>query len=151
MSQSLSKIYVHIVFNIKYSSVTILEKDLPKLFSYIDGIIVNSKAAVMQIGGISNHIHLLCTLPRTLSAAKFVEEIKRSSSIYIKTLDRHYAKFAWQGGYAIFSVSESQLDKVKNYIINQKEHHRKKTFEEEYIDFLKAYNIEYDKNYVLKD
>lgn len=151
MAQSLSQIYVHLVFHKKYSSVAILEKDLNKLFAYIDGIIVNSKALVVQIGGVPNHIHILCTLPRTISTSKFVENIKRSSSMWIKTLGRHYSKFAWQGGYGIFSVSASQVHRVKNYIINQKEHHRKKSFENEYLDFLHAYGIDYDDNYVLKD
>ena len=117
MAQSLSKIYVHLVFHTKYSSVTILEKDLPKLFAYIDGIIVNNKAMVIQIGGIHNHLHILCTLPRTISTASFVEDIKKCSSKWIKTLDPYYSNFAWQGGYGIFSVSASQITKVKNYII----------------------------------
>ena len=71
--------------------------------------------------------------------------------MWIKTLGRHYSKFAWQGGYGIFSVSASQVHRVKDYIINQKEHHRKKSFENEYLDFLHAYGIDYDDNYVLKD
>ena len=82
MAQSLSKIYVHLVFHKKYSSVAILEKDLPKLFAYIDGIIVNNKGFVIQIGGIPNHVHILCSLPRTITVAKFVEDIKLIHLIY---------------------------------------------------------------------
>ncbi len=151
MAQSLSKIYVHLVFHTKYSSVTILEKDLPKLFAYIDGIIVNNKAMVIQIGGIHNHLHILCTLPRTISTASFVEDIKKCSSKWIKTLDPYYSNFAWQGGYGIFSVSESQVSKVKNYILNQKQHHKVRTFEDEYVSLLDIHKIEYDKDYFLKD
>lgn len=151
MAQSLAQVYIHLVFHTKYSSVTIREEDLPKLFAYIDGIIVNQNAMVIQIGGVPNHIHILCTLPRIVSMANFVEEIKKCSSRWIKTLDSYYSKFAWQGGYGIFSVSASQVQKVKNYVTNQKEHHRKKTFQEEYEAFLKAYNIEYDPEYVFKD
>ena len=151
MAQSLSKIYVHIVFHIKYSSVTILETDLPKLFAYIDGIIVNNKAMVIQIGGMHNHLHILCTLPRIISTASFVEAIKKCSSKWIKTLNPYYSNFAWQGGYGIFSVSASQVTKVKNYILNQKQHHNIKTFEEEYVSLLEAYEIEYNKDYFLKD
>ena len=151
MSQSLSQIYVHLIFHKKYNSVAILEKDLPKLFAYIDGIIVNNKAIVKQIGGVSNHIHILCTHPRTITTAKLVEEIKRCSSKWLKTLNPYYINFAWQGGYGIFSVSASQVHKVERYIMNQKEHHRKQLFEEEYIEFLKSHNIEYDEDYVLKD
>lgn len=151
MAQSLAQVYIHLVFHTKYSSVTIREEDLPKLFAYIDGIIVNQNAMVIQIGGVPNHIHILCTLPRIVSMANFVEEIKKCSSRWIKTLDSYYSKFAWQGGYGIFSVSASQVQKVKDYVTNQKEHHRKKTFQEEYEAFLKAYNIEYDPEYVFKD
>ena len=151
MAQSLSKIYVHLIFHTKYSSVTILEKDLPKLFAYIDGIIVNNKAMVIQIGGIHNHLHILCTLPRTISTASFVEDIKKCSSKWIKTLDPYYSNFAWQGGYGIFSVSESQVSKVKNYILNQKQHHKVRTFEDEYVSLLDIHKIEYDKDYFLKD
>lgn len=151
MAQSLSKIYVHLVFHIKYSSVKILEKDLPKLFAYIDGIIVNNKAMVIQIGGIHNHLHILCTLPRTISTASFVEDIKKCSSKWIKTLDPYYSNFAWQGGYGIFSVSESQVSKVKNYILNQKQHHKVRTFEDEYVSLLDIHKIEYNKDYFLKD
>ena len=151
MAQSLAQVYIHLVFHTKYSSVTIREEDLPKLFAYIDGIVVNQNAMVIQIGGVPNHIHILCTLPRIVSMANFVEEIKKCSSRWIKTLDSYYSKFAWQGGYGIFSVSASQVQKVKDYVTNQKEHHRKKTFQEEYEAFLKAYNIEYDPKYVFKD
>lgn len=151
MAQSLAQVYIHLVFHTKYSSVTIREEDLPKLFAYIDGIVVNQNAMVIQIGGVPNHIHILCTLPRIVSMANFVEEIKKCSSRWIKTLDSYYSKFAWQGGYGIFSVSASQVQKVKDYVRNQKEHHRKKTFQEEYEAFLKAYNIEYNPEYVFKD
>jgi len=151
MAQSLAQVYIHLVFHTKYNSVTIREDDLPELFAYIDGIIVNKNSMVIQIGGVPNHIHILCTLPRTISMADFVEDIKKCSSKWIKTLSPYYSKFAWQGGYAIFSVSASQVQKVKDYVTNQKEHHRKKTFQEEYEAFLQAYNIEYNPEYVFKD
>lgn len=100
---------------------------------------------------IETKLNILCTHPRTVTTAKLVEEIKRCSSRWLKTLSPYYIDFAWQGGYAIFSVSASQLDAVERYIMNQQEHHKKKSFEEEYIEFLNAYNIKYDKDYVLKD
>jgi REP element-mobilizing transposase RayT len=151
MAQSLAQVYIHLVFHTKYSSVTIREEDLPALFAYIDGIIVNKNAMVIQIGGVPNHIHILCTLPRTISMADFVEDIKKCSSKWMKTIAPYYSEFAWQGGYAVFSVSASGVEKVKAYVQNQKEHHRKKTFKEEYEAFLKAYNIEYNPEYVFKD
>lgn len=151
MAQSLAQVYIHLVFHTKYNSVTIREDDLPALFAYTDGIIVNKKSMVIQIGGVPNHIHILCTLPRTVSMADFVEDIKKSSSKWIKTLNPYYSQFAWQGGYGIFSVSASAVEKVKRYVVNQKEHHRKKTFREEYEAFLQAYNIEYNPEFVFRD
>ncbi len=151
MAQSLAQVYIHLVFHTKYNSVTIREEDLPALFAYVDGIIVNKKSMVIQIGGVPNHIHILCTLPRTVSMADFVEDIKKSSSKWIKTLNPYYSQFAWQGGYGIFSVSASAVEKVKRYVMNQKEHHRKKTFREEYEAFLQAYNIEYNPEFVFRD
>ena len=151
MAQSLAQVYIHLVFHTKYNSVTIREDELPALFAYIDGIIVNKKSMVIQIGGVPNHIHILCTLPRTVSMADFVEDIKKCSSKWIKTLNPYYSQFAWQGGYGIFSVSASAVEKVKLYVMNQKEHHRKMTFREEYEAFLQAYNIEYNPEYVFRD
>ncbi|MBR5434265.1 MAG: transposase [Bacteroidales bacterium] len=151
MAQSLAQVYIHLVFHTKYNSVTICEEDLPALFAYVDGIIVNKKSMVIQIGGVPNHIHILCTLPRTVSMADFMEDIKKCSSKWIKTLNPYYSQFAWQGGYGIFSVSASAVEKVKRYVMNQKEHHRKKTFREEYEAFLQAYNIEYNPEFVFRD
>ena len=151
MAQSLSQIYIHLVFHTRNDGITLLEEDCPKMFAYLDGIIVNKGAMVIQIGGRPDHIHILCTLPRTISVADFVEDIKKCSSKWIKTQHPRYAKFAWQGGYGVFSVSSSQLQKTKEYVMNQKVHHEKRTFREEYEDFLKLYHIEYHPNYVFKD
>ena len=151
MAQSLAQVYIHLVFHTKYNSVTIREEDLSALFAYVDGIIVNKKSMVIQIGGVPNHIHILCTLPRTVSMADFVEDIKKCSSKWIKTLNPNYSQFAWQGGYGIFSVSASAVEKVKRYVMNQKEHHRKKTFQEEYEAFLQAYSIEYNPEFVFRE
>ena len=151
MAQSLAQVYIHLVFHTKYCSVTIREEDLPKLFAYIDGIIVNKNAMVIQIGGVPNHLHVLCTLPRTISMADFVEDIKKCSSKWIKTLNPYYAQFAWQGGYGVFSVSASAVERVKNYVMTQKEHHQKMDFRKEYEEWLKAYGVEYNPEYVFKD
>ena len=151
MAHSLAQIYIHLIFHVKYSSVTIREEDLPKLFAYINGIIINKKAAVIQIGGIPNHLHILCTLPRTIAMADFVEDIKKCSSKWIKTLNPYYDQFAWQAGYGAFSVSASAVERAKDYVMTQKEHHQKIDFRTEYEQWLKAYNIEYNPDYVFKD
>ena len=121
------------------------------MFAYMDGIIVNKGSSVIQIGGRPDHIHILCTLPRTISVADLVEDIKKCSTKWVKTVDERYAKFAWQGGYGVFSICASQLEKAKNYVLNQKEHHKKKTFREEYEELLRHYNVEYNPEYVFSN
>ncbi len=101
------------------------------------------------IGVMPDHIHALCVLSKNVALSKLVEEIKRHSSKWIKTKAVNLSKFHWQNGYGAFSVSQSQLDKVRNYILNQKEHHRKRTFQEEVKAFQDKYNVEYDNRYLL--
>ena len=100
------------------------------------------------INGIENHIHILCIQSKNIALADLLEELKRNSSRWIKTKGTHYADFAWQGGYGGFSVSQSKVDVVKRYIENQKEHHKTETFKDEYIRFLKKYEIEYNEEYL---
>lgn len=151
MAQSLSQIYLHIVFHTKYDGITLLEDDCPKMFAYMDGIIVNKGSSVIQIGGRPDHIHILCTLPRTISVADLVEDIKKCSTKWVKTVDERYAKFAWQGGYGVFSICASQLEKARNYVLNQKEHHKKKTFRDEYEELLRHYNVDYNPEYAFSN
>lgn len=151
MPQSLSQIYIHLVFHVRYDGITVKEQDLPRLYAYLDGIIANKHSLVIQIGGTQDHVHILCTLPRTISVSDFVEDIKKCSSKWLKTVSPDYGKFAWQGGYGVFSVSVSQLDNTRKYICSQKEHHQNKSFQEEYEAFLKAYNVKYDPQYVFSD
>jgi REP element-mobilizing transposase RayT len=89
-------------------------------------------------------------MSKNISLSKFLEEIKRNSSRWIKTKNDHYKQFAWQGGYSGYSVSQSKVNIVANYIEGQKEHHKKTTFKDEYIKFLKEYGIDYDENYLWK-
>lgn len=151
MSQSLCKIYLHVIFHIKTTSPHIKGEDLNRLHSYIGALINETGCQTIRVGGTENHIHALCLLSRTETPAHLVEEIKRNSSRWIKSLDNHYGHFAWQGGYAVFSVSQSVVDKTLAYIENQQEHHKKQSFEDEYLAFLSMYNIEYDEQYVLSD
>ena len=106
---------------------------------------------VVCVGGTCNHVHTLLLLSKTETVAHVVEEMKRNSSRWIKTLSPKYEKFAWQGGYAAFSVSQSQVDTVMNYIDNQAEHHKKQNYRDEYLALLRLYHIEYDERYVLSD
>jgi REP element-mobilizing transposase RayT len=151
MPQSLSKIYLHIIFHIKTTSPSIEEEHLSRLHQYIGKLVNTSGSQVISIGGTENHVHALVMLKNTENVAHLVEEMKRNSSRWIKTLSPAYEEFAWQGGYAALSVGQSQVDIVIKYIGNQAEHHRKQSFRDKYMQFLRLYKIQYDERYVLSD
>jgi putative transposase len=148
MSQSFVQIYVHIVFHTK-NNVSLIKEDVEKeLYSYLGGILKNYKSNPLQIGGTSDHLHVLCTLPKTISTADLVEEIKKSSSKWIKTKGDHYQNFYWQDGYGGFSVSNSGVEAVKKYILTQKEHHKRLTAIDEYKNLLDEHGIQYEDRYL---
>ena len=151
MAQSLCKIYLHIIFHVKTTSPQIANEHLERMHSYIGQLVNTTGCKVIRVGGIGDHVHVVCVLSRNENVSHLVEEIKRNSSRWIKTLDSTYEHFAWQGGYAVFSVSQSQVDKVVDYVANQAEHHKKQSFRDEYLTFLRLYNVEYDDRYVLSD
>ena len=151
MSQSLCKIYLHIIFHIKTSSPCILDDDLDRVHAYIGQLVNDANCLNIWVDGTGDHVHVLCLLGREISIANLLETLKRNSSRWIKSLSPHYSMSAWQGGYAALSVSQSVVDKTLAYIKNQKAHHKKTTFQEEYKQFLKLYNIEYDEKYVFSD
>lgn len=150
MSQSLSKIYLHIIFHVK-EGCRIHGEDLAALHAYISGILIQKSSVSLCVGGIHDHVHVLCTLPRIMSVADLVRYIKASSSHWLSSQRRCYSKFGWQNGYAVFSVSQSQVEKVKKYIGSQAEHHKKVSCRDEYISFLKLYDIDYDEKYLFDD
>ena len=149
MAQSLSQIYIHLVFHTKKQLIR--REHLKQLWAYIAGIVIKKKCIVDVVGGEPDHVHILCTLPRTQSTSDFVEDIKRESSRWIKTIAPFYNAFAWQRGYAVYSVSHSKIGVVNNYISNQEEHHKKITFRDEYEQWLKEYNVEYNTEYLWTD
>jgi putative transposase len=151
MAQSLSKLFVHIIFHIKIPATYIRNAEKDELYAYMGAIIKDNKSIPILINGVKDHVHILCVMSKNISLSKLVEEIKRHSSRWIKSKGRHYINFAWQGGYGGFSVSPSLQDKTKNYIRKQEEHHKKMTFKEEYLLFLKEYKIEYNENYLWHD
>lgn len=151
MGQSLCKIYLHIVFHINTKSPIILDQDLESLHRYIGKMVNTTGSQTLRVGGVPNHIHVVCALGKQENVAHLVEEMKRNSSRWIKTLSPHYHSFAWQSGYAAFSVSQSALEKTIEYVKNQKEHHQKRTYKDEYLTFLNLYNVEYNEQYVLSD
>jgi len=151
MSQSLSQIYLHIIFHIKTTSPKIKDEHLERVHSYIGKLVNATGSRVLRVGGVEDHVHVVCTLSRDGTVSHLVEELKRNSSRWIKSLDAHYTQFAWQGGYAAYSVSQSVLDMTIKYVDTQREHHKKLSYRDEYIQFLKLYNIEYDERYVFSD
>lgn len=128
----------------------ILTDNDKELYAYIGGLVTLSKSKPIAINGTENHIHVLFIMSKNISLANFMEEIKTNSSRWIKTLGPHYREFAWQGGYAGYSVSQSNLSIVQKYIENQKEHHKTRTFHEEYIQFLKENEVDYNEEYLWK-
>ena len=148
MSQSLSKVYVHIVFSTKNHQNLIDDTIESSLYEYLGGICKDLECYPVQVGGYKNHIHILCLLSRKIAQMKLLEELKKGSSKWIKTKGENYKNFYWQDGYGIFSVNPSEVDVVKNYIKNQKEHHNNMSFKDELRAYLKKYNVEYDERYV---
>lgn len=148
MGQSLVKNYIHIIFSTKYRAPLILESIENELYSYIGGICKQLECYPVKIGGYIDHIHILCMLLKKIPLMNLLEEVKAHSSKWIKTKDDTLKKFYWQNGYGAFSVNPYEIDKVIAYIENQKEHHRRKTFQDVYRAFLKKYNVDYDEKYV---
>ena len=147
MANSYSQIIIHATFHVKEDNS--IDKDtLPMLCKYITGIVNAEGGEMIAAGGVTNHIHLLMTLPKKTSLSDYMMKIKANSSRWLKTMGSQYRAFAWQDGFGAFSVSASMVEKVAGYINNQEEHHRKHTYKEEFESFLRAYHIEYDEKYI---
>ena len=147
MPQSLSKVLVHLIFSTKHREPLIGSEIRPRLHAYLVGILDHLKSPSLQTGGVADHVHILFSLGRTISQAALVEEVKKSSSKWMKA-EGGVPSFSWQAGYGAFSVGQSQTDAVARYIQNQEEHHRKVTFQEEFRKFLERYRVPYDERYV---
>ena len=148
MAQTLTRILIHLIFSTKNRVDLITPEIEPELYPYMGGIARNLESPALAINGTANHVHLLVSLSKNLALSKFLEHLKKDSSIWIKTKGREFANFHWQDGYGGFSIGESQVPAVKRYIARQKEHHRTVTFEEEFLAFLKKYNVPYDERYI---
>jgi putative transposase len=148
MPQSLANILIHIVFSTK-NRIPLMHPEIEsELHPYMASICNACHCPAHAIGGTDDHIHLACSLGRTITAAALIEEIKTSTSKWIKTKGEPYRHFSWQAGYGAFSIGQSQLEAVKKYIATQREHHRRRTFQDEFRDFLAKYQVRYDERYV---
>ena len=151
MASTLVKVDLHLIFHVKTTSVAVQENDLGRLFSYIGGTIRSLGGLPIEIGGMCDHVHILTSLPKTSSLSDFVRTIKAESSKWLKSIAPMYSDFSWQTGYGAFSVSPSLSEKTVAYIRNQRQHHQKRTFQEEYKMFLEAYKVSYDEKYAFAD
>jgi REP element-mobilizing transposase RayT len=150
MPNTYTQLYIHIVLVVKSRQNLILKSWEEDLYKYITGIIKNNGQKLIIINGYKDHIHVLVGLSTNITVADLVRVIKTNSSKWINQNKFVKGKFEWQKGYAAFTIGQSQMNKTFNYIENQKEHHKTKSFESEYISFLKAYKIDYDERYILK-
>jgi REP-associated tyrosine transposase len=148
MPQSLSKVIIHIIFSTKDREPWLTRDVRPRMHAYVATICRDLNAEAFRVGGMADHLHVVTTLPRTLSQADLVETMKKTSSKWIKALDPKYRGFFWQRGYGAFSVSPSQLDAVLKYVESQEEHHRTRSFQEEYREFLDKYGVQFDERHV---
>jgi putative transposase len=148
MPQSLSNILIHMVFSAKNRQKILYEKIRLELYAYIVGIFKSKNCPCYQVGGVDDHIHIACSLPKTISVSDLIKEIKTSTSLWLKTKDNNLINFHWQNGYGIFSLSPVHLSGLCEYIANQENHHKNKDFKNEFLGFLKKYNIIYDIRYL---
>lgn len=150
MAGTYSQIYIQIIFAVKYRQSLIHADWEEELYKYITGIVTNKGQKLLAINGVPDHIHIFIGMKPTCCLSDLVREIKKASNEFIeeKRFTKH--KFQWQGGFGAFSYSHSSLDNVIRYIQNQKEHHRKKTFKEEYKEFLTRFQIEHKDEYLFE-
>jgi putative transposase len=149
MSQSLAQIYLHLVFSTKHRTPHLQDPALRQgMHAYLAGICNNLDSPALIVGGVADHVHLLCRLSKTLALADFLRELKRDSSKWIKDEAPALADFHWQNGYGAFSLSPSHVEPLRAYIARQEEHHQRETFQDEFRRLLRKYGIAYDERYV---
>ena len=149
MPQSLSAVYIHLVFSTKDRHPYLRDKGIRgDLHSFLGGASKQIGCAPILIGGVEDHVHFLARFGRTISQGDWVKELKRVSNGWVKERGREFSTFAWQSGYASFSVSQSNIDQVKEYIAGQEEHHRKIGFQDELRALLRRHEVEFDEKYI---
>ena len=148
MAQTLVCLMTHVIFSTKNREPFITPEIEPELFSYIGGILKNNESRLLDAGGTADHVHLLISQSKNVALSALMKDVKKDSSSWIKTKGNIYRNFHWQDGYGGFSLGRSELPTLKQYLANQKEHHRKRSFQEELIQFLNEYGIEYDERYL---
>jgi len=150
MPGTFTQLYIQVVFALKGRENVISKNWRNELFQYISGIVSGKSQKAIIVGGFSDHVHILIGLKPSMALADLVRDIKNNSSKFINEKKFVKGKFSWQEGYGAFSYGHIQIDDVYNYILNQEEHHRKRTFKEEYIQFLKKYEIDHEERFLFE-
>lgn len=150
MANTYTQIYIQIVFAVKGRQNLISKENREELHQFITGIVSNRSQKLFAVFAMPDHVHILVSMNPTLAVSDLVRDIKAGSSKFINEKRWVNGKFNWQEGYGAFSYSKSSVDSVVKYILNQEEHHKKKTFREEYLDFMSKFEIEYDPKYLFE-
>ena len=148
MPQSLARLHIHLIFSTKHRAPLLHDSVRDSLHRYMAVVLQNLGCPPTLINSVEDHVHILFELGRTVAVSAAVEAVKKTSSKWIKTQGAELARFAWQSGYGAFAVSESLVPAVRDYIANQREHHRKRTFQEEYRIFLERHGVPFDERYM---
>jgi len=149
MPQSLAQIYLHIVFSTKERETFLGDREFRgRVHKYLGGVIRGTGCSPIRVGGVEDHVHILCRLNRTVATADLVRDVKKESSKWIKEVASSSQHFQWQAGYGAFSVSPSHVDQLIQYIENQEDHHHKETYQSEFRRIMQKYGVEWDERYV---
>jgi REP element-mobilizing transposase RayT len=150
MANTYTQLYIHFVFAVQNRGSFIQEGWQVLLYKYIAGIIKQQEHKLFCINGMRDHIHILISMNPKQAPSDIMYHVKKNSSLWINKNNLAIGKFSWQEGFGAFSYGKSQINKITEYIENQQQHHKKRTFYEEYIEFLKSFDIEFDERYVFK-
>ena len=149
MAQSLSRILVHIIFSTRDRFPFLTDSELRnRMHAYIARVFYEHESPAIEVGGTEDHVHILCLLSRNYSVSEIVKKVKANSSSFAKEQGGRCLKFSWQSGYGAFSIDPSQIDSVQKYIQCQVDHHRRRTFQEEYLEILHQHKMAYDERYL---
>jgi len=148
MSQSLSQVIIHVIFSTKDRRPWLDLAIRPRMHGYLATTCRDCHCEAYRVGGVADHVHLAVRLARTITQADLLEKIKKTSSSWIKTQAPQYGDFSWQVGYGSFSVGWSQLEDLVRYIDSQEQHHHRQTFQEEFLNMIKKYHVQFDERYL---
>ena len=148
MSQSLTRLLAHLIFSTKNRQRWLDDEIRPRVHAYLATVIRGLESPWVVVGGVEDHVHILMDIGKKAAPVKLVEQVKRESSKFVKTLGPKYNRFYWQRGYGMFSVSPKDRDAAERYVRNQQEHHRTRSFQDEYRAILHKYEIEFAEQYV---